>query len=96
MSSLLQYWRRYRRTRGLTHELWALAICLAIGLVVMPVMIYVIGSWKLGPYVDGGLLALGRDFYLALFSGSAAYWLVALGPYAALWLLRAARYAWRR
>lgn len=96
MPTLLQYWRRYRRTRGLTRQLLALAICLAIGVLLMPALIWAVGSWKLGPYASGGLLALYGDYLLALLRGSLAYWLVALGPYAALWLLRGARYALRR
>ena len=96
MSSLTDYWHRYRRTRGLTRELWALGVCLSLGLVLMPILIWLVGSWKLGPYSNGGLLALWRDFFAALIKGSLAYWLVAAGPYAALWLLRAARFALRR
>ena len=91
MPSLLQYWRRYRRTRGIKRELLTLGLCLAIGLAVMPILIWVIGSARLGPYANGGLGALLSDYYVALSKGSLAYWLVALGPYAALWMLRAAR-----
>jgi len=96
MPSPLQLWRRYQRTRGSQRELLALAICLAIGLLVMPPLIWSIGSAQLGPYTGGALFALWRDYLLALSRGSLAFWLVALGPYAALWLLRAARYWFRR
>jgi len=65
----------------------ALGICLVVGVLVMPPLIWLIGSAKLGPYVGGGLFALWRDYALALIKGSLAFWLVALGPYALLWLL---------
>ena len=96
MPSLLKYWRRYRQTSGLRHELLAFGLCLAIGLIVMPALIWIVGSAKLGPYAGGGLSALWRDYFLALLKGSLAYWLVALGPYAGLWLLRGARFGLRQ
>ena len=95
MPSPRQYWRRYRRTRGVKRELLTLSLSLAIGLTLMPVLIWVIGSERLGPYVNGGLFALWHDYYLALYGGSLPYWLVALGPYAGVWMLRGARYRWR-
>ena len=67
-----------------------------LGLVVMPALVWIVGSWKLGPYANGGPFALWRDYLLALFHGSVPYWLVALGPYFGLWLLRAARIAVHR
>jgi hypothetical protein len=96
MSTLRQFWRHYRRTSGATHELLALALSLGLGVVVLPPAVWIVGSWKLGPYANGGLLALWRDFFVALFHGSVPYWLVALGPYVGLWLLRAARFAVHR
>jgi hypothetical protein len=95
MRSPLYYWRQYRRTRGLGRELLTLALCLVIGLLVMPLLIWVVGSTQLGPYANGGIGHLLGDYYLALAKGSLAYWLVALGPYAAVWLLRGLR-AWFR
>jgi len=95
MASLVQYWQRYRSTRGAKRELLTLLVCLALGLLAMPVLIWAAGSWKLGPYANGGLPALERDFYLSLSHGSLVFWLVALGPYAAAWLLRGLRLAFR-
>jgi hypothetical protein len=96
MQSLLKFWRRYRQTSGAQHELISFGLCLAIGLIVMPILIWLIGSSRLGPYANGGLLALWRDYVVGLAHGSLAFWLVALGPYAALWILRGARYWLRR
>jgi hypothetical protein len=96
MRSPLHYWRRYRRTRGAQREVLTLALCLAVGLLIMPLLIWLVGSLQLGPYANGGLGSLLRDYYLALAQGSLAYWLVALGPYAAVWLLRLLRFWFRR
>ena len=96
MQSWSKFWRRYRQTRGAQHELMAVGLCLALGLVVMPILIWLIGSSRLGPYANGGLLALWGDYLLALLHGSLAFWLVALGPYAGLWLFRGARLWLRR
>jgi len=96
MSTLRQFWRHYRRTSGAKHELLALGLSLGLGVVVVPAVVWIVGSWKLGPYANGGLWALWRDFIVALFHGSVPYWLVALGPYFGLWLLRAARIAIHR
>jgi hypothetical protein len=96
MRSLLLYWRRYRRTRGKRREVLTLALCLAVGLLIMPVLIWLVGSIQLGPYANGGLGSLLKDYYLALMHGSLAYWLVALGPYVAAWLMRGLRFWFRR
>ena len=96
MRSPLHYWRRFRRTRGVQRELLTLALCLAVGLLVMPILIWFVGSAQLGPYANGGIGALLGDYYLALIKDSLAYWLVALGPYAAVWLLRGVRFWFRR
>ena len=95
MASLLQYWRKYQGTRGPTRELLAIGICLGLGLAAMPVLIWVAGSAKLGRYPNGGLGALWHDFFAALLKGSPIFWLVALGPYAALWIWRGARALYR-
>ena len=92
MPSALHYWRRYRRTHGMTRELLTLALCLALGLTVMPLLIWIAGKAELGPYGNGGLGALLGDYYSALATGSLAFWLVVLGPYAAVWLLRGLRF----
>ena len=51
---------------------------------------------QLGPYSNGGLGGLLKDYFLELAKGSLAYWLVALGPYAAVWLLRGLRFWFKR
>lgn len=91
MRSPLHYWRRYRRTRGLTRELLTLGLCLVLGLLLMPILIFLVGRAELGPYANGSLWSLLGDYYVTLAKGSLAFWLVALGPYGALWLLRGLR-----
>lgn len=96
MAGLRQFWRYYRRSSGARHEFAALALALGLGLVLLPVLIWIVGKATLGPYTNGGLLALWRDFLVALAQGSPACWLVALGPYFGLWVLRIARVSLHR
>ncbi len=95
MVSLIQSWRGFRRTRGATRELLTLLLCLAIGLVIMPWLIWAVGSNTLGAYSNGGPFSLWRDYLVGLLHGSLAFWLVVLGPYFAVWLWRALRWGWR-
>jgi hypothetical protein len=60
-------------------------IALVIGLVVVPLLIWVMGNRVLGPYTHGtqthaGPMALLGDFFTGLGRGWVSYWLVALGP----------------
>jgi hypothetical protein len=81
----------YRGARGLWRELLAVAICLALGVVLMPCLIFVAGRVALGPYAGGNLFALWHDYLHGLTDGSPGSWFIAVGPYALLWLLRAGR-----
>jgi hypothetical protein len=74
-------------------ELIIYGSALLLGLVGVPLLIWVGGNRVLGPYTHGqnlhaGPLALLQDFYLGLLHGSAVFWVVALGPAALLLLLR--------
>ncbi|MGH8298927.1 MAG: hypothetical protein ACRES6_06540 [Steroidobacteraceae bacterium] len=59
---------------------------LALGLLVLPLLIWVIGHRTLGPYTQGdnprgfGPLALYGDYFSGLAHGWLGYWAVALGP----------------
>ncbi|HEY6452917.1 MAG TPA: hypothetical protein VIX87_10010 [Steroidobacteraceae bacterium] len=86
----------YRRARGLWHELLAVAVCLALGVLVMPCLIFAAGRLVLGPYAQGNLFALWHDYLQGLVAGSHAYWFIAAGPYLLLWLLRGGRRLLRR
>lgn len=70
-------------------ELLLLLILLACGLFVVPLLIWVVGQWILGPYADGGAFALLMDFFTGLKNGSLVYWAVVIGPYLFVLMLRA-------
>ena len=67
---------------------------LALGVLVVPLLIWIVGHRVLGPYTQGedphhlGPLALYGDYFSGLAHGWLGYWAVALGPAA---LLLAAR-----
>jgi hypothetical protein len=86
-----QFWQRYRGTRGVARELLTIALCVGLGLLVMPCLIFAVGRLALGPYAQGNLFALWRDFLNALTAGSYAAWFIVAGPYLLVWLLRGGR-----
>jgi hypothetical protein len=66
-----------------------------LGLVVVPLLIWVVGDRILGPYTHGnnlhaGPMALLGDFYEGLSKGWLSYWIVAAGPLVIIVLARAA------
>jgi len=66
---------------------------LAVGLLVMPFIIWAAGNRVLGPYTHGdnpkaGPWALFADYVVGLAHGSAVFWVVALGPLALFMLIR--------
>ena len=66
-------------------ELIIFGILLLIGLVGVPLLIWVGGNHVLGAYTHeqnphAGPLALLQDFFIGLVHGSAVFWVVALGP----------------
>ena len=83
-------------------ELLTLALMLAVGLVVLPFIIWGAGEVFLGDYLrdppapdaaarTGGPLALLADYVGGLVTGSPGHWLVFLGPYLLVLALRAMR-----
>jgi hypothetical protein len=77
-------------------ELAILAAALAFGVFVMPLIIYAAGRETLGEYANGGASAMMLDFFRGLADGARAFWTVALGPYAAIQLVRLALTIGRR
>ncbi len=73
---------------GLPRELLLLLVGLALGLLVAPMAIFFLGGRALGPYAGGGLHGLLTHFYGGLASGTLGFWIVALGPYVILMVLR--------
>jgi hypothetical protein len=82
---------RYLAAHTLARESATAAICLLVGLVVMPCLIWALGRMSLGPYEHGGVFSLWRDFLGGLLAGSEAFWFVLCAPYLLLWLLRGGR-----
>jgi hypothetical protein len=91
MASLKTIWRGYRQSSGWQRELITIGLCLLGGLLLVPVAIWLVGNRLLGPYGNGGLWPLLGDFLRGLAGGSSAFWVVALGPYAAVWVVRLLR-----
>ena len=66
----------------------------ALGLFVIPLLIWIVGHRTLGPYTHGddprglGPLALYGDYFSGLAHGWLGYWAAALGPAALLLLAR--------
>jgi hypothetical protein len=85
-------WRKYRQSRGLPRECIQLALCLLLGLLLIPAAIYLVGMKLLGAYENGGYFAFVSDIARSAATGSWPFVLLVLGPYLALWTLR----LWRR
>lgn len=90
-NQLRRMWDHYRGAQGVVRELLTLALCVGLGALVMPCLIFAVGRLILGPYAGGNLFALWRDFIAALSDGAAAPWFIVLGPYLLFWMLRAGR-----
>jgi len=78
-------------SRAALRELTILGLSLLLGVIVMPCVIFAIGRTKLGPYENGGLFALWRDFLLGLAHGSETFWFVAIAPYLLVSVVRLMR-----
>lgn len=96
MASIANLWKSWRSTRGAQRELIVLGICLLIGMLLLPVAIWLVGDRLLGDYAHGGVGSLLADYYRGLAGGSLAFWIVAAGPYAAVWCVRLLRRGLRR
>jgi hypothetical protein len=78
---------RYRRRARF--ELIFTSIWLAVGLIVLPATVFVVGGALLGPYGDNrGLGRFYGDFFGDLAEPSGRAWALALGPLVLISLLR--------
>jgi hypothetical protein len=84
---------RSRDPRGLLgtlrREVILLAGGLAFGMLAVPPLLWLAGTRELGPYAGGGVPSIVANFFRGLASGSFGFWIVAVGPYLMLTLLRA-------
>jgi hypothetical protein len=70
-------------------ELIYAAVGLGTGFVVLPALIFMVGTILLGPYAGGqSIWQFFGAFYANLFHGSARTWFIALSPYLAIWVVR--------
>ncbi len=67
--------------------LWAF-IGLVIGLMLLPPLIWLVGARVFGPYAGGNTRDLVDHFFRGLGQGQQSMWIVALGPYVAILVLR--------
>ncbi len=67
--------------------LWVL-IALPVGVLLLPPLIWLVGSRVFGAYAGGGTRDLVDHFFRGLAQGQEAFWIVALGPYLILIALR--------
>jgi hypothetical protein len=78
-----QFFSLDARTR---RELSLFGGALALGLLVIPLLIWIVGHRALGPYTHGedprglGPLSLYGDYFSGLAHGWLGYWAVAVGP----------------
>lgn len=72
----------------LRRELLWLLIALPIGVLLLPPLIWLVGSHVFGPYAGGNTRDLVDHFFRGLGQGQQAFWIIALGPYVVLLALR--------
>jgi len=77
-------------------EALTLAIAMLVGLVIMPVLIFIVGSYALKSYAHGGLFSLFVDFYKGLVDLRPSCWIVLIGPFVFLTLFRICRHVLRK
>jgi hypothetical protein len=90
-----QLFGRLRRSRGWSREIVLTGLALAFGLALMPVLIFYAGSSLLGRYEGASIARMFQSLYGGLQTGSAASWIVLLGPYGLYLLFKAFRLWWR-
>ena len=77
-------------------EAMTLGLAVLVGLIVMPVLIYLAGYFTLQQYIHGGVFALYFDFFKGLIEWQPSFWLVVAGPFVFLTLFRIFRWILRK
>ena len=74
---------------AIKREAWIALAIVGFGLLLLPAFVYIVGDMTLGAYADDGGI---RDFYVnlykALIQGNGAAWLLVVGPYLLILLVR--------
>jgi hypothetical protein len=78
-----------------SRELGLAGVALAIGFGIMPALIFFAGSAALGRYEGASLARQYGSVFGGLAEGSAASWIVVLGPYGLCLLVKGMRLWWR-
>jgi hypothetical protein len=69
-------------------EAMTLGFAVLFGLLVMPSLIYLPGYFILKPYANGGVFSLYFDFFKGLIELRPSFWIVLIGPFVFLSLVR--------
>lgn len=86
LSAVVQAWRGQS---SLAREFMLFAAALFVGLVVIPLGVFFVGGAVLGTYGTGGTLwTFWGDYLAGLGTASLAHWLLVLGPYVLLGIVR--------
>ena len=80
----------------LQFEAMTLGLALLFGLLVMPAFIFLAGHIALKDYANGGLFSLYGDFFKGLFLPRPSFWVVVVGPFVFLALVRLFRWILRK
>jgi len=80
----------------LVRELVIGGSALLVGLIVAPLLIFLMGRSTLGPYAHGGPGRLLADYFTGLAHGAPVFWAIALGPYVMTLLVRLVYFLSRR
>jgi hypothetical protein len=90
-----QIFGRMGRSGGWSREILLTGLALVFGFALMPVLIFYAGSSLLGRYEGASLGHMFQSLYGGLRTGSAASWIVLLGPYGLYLFFKALRLWWR-
>ncbi|HJR71974.1 MAG TPA: hypothetical protein VKA43_18155 [Gammaproteobacteria bacterium] len=75
-------------------ELTIFSALFAGGLFLIPIAVYVVGQRLFGEYMGGDVLALAESIWGDFLTLRPAAWVLVLGPYLTVLLLRALRRLW--
>jgi hypothetical protein len=76
----------------LQFEAMTFGVAVLVGLLIMPVFIYLAGLAVLKQFANGGVFSLYYDWFAGLFGGHSSFWIVVAGPFAFLSLFRLCRW----
>ena len=72
----------------LRREAFLIIACLSFGLLILPVLVFIVGQVIFGEFAGGGLGAFFADIHRMLRSGNVVVWFLVLSPYLIIQTLR--------